>query len=247
MLDSRYLVGAAWTLTKPEVEFWDMPEIMARAADPRTNVSVRPFDEHRGSNLSSLLAYGLTEEGLSVMADMLNVTWLVECYVEGALVSPDILALTCRKNHVHHRLLSLPTGDEVSVLLGSKAGFYECCRLAALMYSTAILYPMPRSTGIPQRLIAEIKKCIEQISMEVLFGGATAFFVWVLMLTGVAAAGLPERPWYEGKLVDLLTVEDVSRWSEVKKIVSSYLWMDSASDEAAMLLWDDIAPVLRRL
>jgi hypothetical protein len=35
-------------------------------------------------------------------------------------------------------------------------------------------------------------------------------------------------------------VEGVSRWSEIKKIVESFLWMDFACDGAAMNLWDDL-------
>lgn len=219
---------------------------MARATDPTANVPLRPFDPHRGSNLASLLAYGLTEEALGVMVEMLNVTVLVENYVDGTLLGPDILALTCRKNHAHHRLLSLPTGAELSEFLGPKTSFYECCRLAALMFATAVLFPMPRSTGIPQRLVTEIKQGIEATSLEALFGGGVSFFIWLLMLTGVAAAGLPERPWFEGRLIDLLTLEGVSRWSEVKSILASFLWMDSACDGSAMDLWDDIRQTVIR-
>jgi hypothetical protein len=180
------------------------------------------------------------------MVEMLNVTVLVEHYVDGTLLGPDILALTCRKNHAHHRLLSLPTGAELWESLGPKTSFYECCRLAALMFATAVLFPMPRSTGIPQRLVTEIKRCIESTSLETLFGGGVSFFIWVLMLTGVAAAGLPERPWFEGRLIDLLTLEGVSRWSEVKSILVSFLWMDSACDGSAMDLWDDIRQTVVR-
>lgn len=219
---------------------------MARATDPTANVPLRPLDPHRGSNLAGLVAYGLTEEALGVMVEMLNVTVLVEAFTDGALLRPDIIALTCRKNHAHHRLLSLPNGVELSEFLGPKTCLYECCRLAALMFATAVLFPMPRSTGIPQRLVAEIKQCIEQTSLETSFGGGASFFIWVLMLTGVAAAGLPERPWFEGRLIDLLTLKGMTRWAEVKAILSSFLWMDSACDPGAYELWDDIAVVIRK-
>jgi hypothetical protein len=64
------------------------------------------------------------------------------------------------------------------------------------------------------------------------------------MLTGIAAAGLSE-PWIKETLLVLLEMEGVSRWSEIKNIVESFLWMDFGCNGTAMELWDDIAASIR--
>jgi len=220
-------------------DFYEIPEILKRAMDPNVNALMHPLDSHRGSGLSGLLVLGLTEEALSVMMDMLRVIAMVEGHAAGTLVNLDITALSCRRDRTHHRLLSLPRGAELSP--GPKTNFYECCRLAALMFADAVLFPMP---GIRQRLVAEIKQCVEKINLTVLHEGRR-FFIWILMLTGIAAIGMPERLWLEQRLLPLLSIEGVSRWVELKKIVTSFLWMDSACDGGAIILWDEIAAVLR--
>lgn len=218
-----------------------LPELQRRAKDPNINVSILPSDKHRGSALAGLLAFGLTGEALAVMMEMINITVLVEDFVGGGLRNPDLLALKSRRDVTHHRLLSLPTGAALSDSLGENAHFYECCRLAAIMYATAVLFPMPRMSGVPQKLVKEIKSCVDRIDVLILGGGGRHFFIWVLALTGVAALGLPERPWFEEQLSALLTLEGVHRWSELKRIFASFMWMDTACDEGAMELWDEIA------
>ena len=229
----------------PDVGFYALPQVLRRVADPTRNVLLRPISIHRGSGLTKLLTFGLTQDALAVMREMLNLTVLVENYLQGSLANPDILALSCMRDQARHKLWSLPTG---AVLLGPLGdnGFYECCRLSALMFASSVLFPMPRSTGVPQKIIKGIKQCIDQASLVFLTSvGVRRFFIWVLMLTGIAADGLSERQWVEETLTGLLTVEGAFRWSEVKKIVESFLWMGFACDDGAMGLWDNVAAALR--
>src|ERR1700753_3039560 len=110
--------------------------------------------------------------------EMLFVTGLAENYLQGTLQNPDLPAIECMRNRVHHKLLSLPTG----VVLDPSNGIYDCCRFSALLFAASVLFPMPRSTGVPPRLIQEIKNCVNQASFVDLVGeGTRQFFIWVLM------------------------------------------------------------------
>jgi hypothetical protein len=62
-----------------------------------------------------------------------------------------------------------------------------------------------------------------------------------LVTAGTAAERMPERPWFVQRLKALIASEGINRWSGLKAIVNSYLWMSSAMDESAMNLWDEIA------
>jgi hypothetical protein len=211
---------------------------MNRIRDPTTNIPLHPR-AHQGSGLVNLLKFGLSQEALAVMMEMLNITVLAENYLKGTLRNPDIFAIGSMRDRAHHKLLSLPRAN----------GIYECCRLSAILFATAALFPMPRFTGVPQRLVKEIRQCFDQIGLVVLVSeGARSFFVWVLMLAGIAAEGLPERQWAEETLVVLLkvTADRVTRWSEIKEIVESFLWMEFACDRGAMKLWDNIAETLHK-
>ena len=212
--------------------------------DPIRNIPLHPIEPHRGSGFVNLLTFGfgLTQEAVAVMMEMLSITVLAENLLQGTLENPDVVALGAMRDRAHLKLLSLPTSAALLDPLKPNV-IYDCCRFSALLYATGVLFPMPRSTGVPIRLIKEIKKCVDQTNLLVLVSeGTRPFFIWVLMLTGVAADGLPEeRQWAQDALTVLLTVEGVSRWKDVKKIVELYLWMDSACDGGAMVLWDDVA------
>jgi hypothetical protein len=202
------------------------------------NNPLNPISRHRGSGFINLLTFGLTQEAVTVMMELLSITVLAENFLEGTLTNPDILALGAMRDRAHLNLLALPTS---TMLLLKEGSIYDCCRYSALLFSTGVLFPMPMSTGVPLKLIKEIKKCVDQVGLVALIDELTRpLFIWSLMLTAIAAAGLPEQQWVKEILRDLLTVEGVSRWSEIKKIVESFLWMDFACDGAAMNLWDDL-------
>jgi hypothetical protein len=188
----------------------------------------------------------MTQPAVAVMMQLLYITSLAENYLEGTLKNPDVEALGTMRERAYYDLLALPTSAVLSI--PSNAGsIYDCCRYSALLFAIGVLYPMPRSTGVPLRLIKEIKECVEQTGIVALMKGNTRLlFIWSLMLTGIAAAGLPEQQqWVKETLKGLLTLEGISRWSEIKEIVQSFLWMDFGCDGSAMEFWDDIAPSIR--
>lgn len=236
LLESSYEI-----FKPPDGPFYAIPEMMNRVNDPARNIPLHPKKPHRGSGFVNLLPFGLTQEALAVIMEMISFTVLAENYLQGTLKNPDIFAIGAMRDRTHHRLLSLPTG---TVLFGplQASGLYECCRLTTLLFETGVLFPMPRSTGVPPRIIQDIKKCVDQISLVDLFCEAKRpFFIWVLMLTGIATDGLPDRQWVMEMLTNLLALDGVSRWRDIKKIVDSFLWMDFACESGAMELWDDIA------
>jgi hypothetical protein len=235
---SNNVLESSFEISRPPDEpFYAIPQLLSRMNDPTKNVPLNPVSSpHRGSGFVSLLTSGLTQEAVTVMMELLSITVLAENFLEGTLKSPDVLALGAMRDRAHLKLLALPAG------VGS---IYDCCRYSALLFATGVLFPMPRSTGVPLRLIKEIKKCVDQTGLLILMGGRTRpLFIWALMLSGIAAAGLPEQ-WIKETLTVLLEMEGVSRWSEIKKIVESFLWMDFGCNGVAMELWDDITVSIR--
>jgi hypothetical protein len=231
-------------LRQPELEFYTVPIALKHILDPTRNVPLHPISSHIGSGFADLLAYGLTQEVLAVMMELVTITGLAESFSQDSLLKPDLFTLGQRRDKAQHRLLSLPIHEGLSDTFRA-CEINKCCRLTALVFATGLLFPVPRWTGVPQTLVKEVKTCLEQTSFEFLSSeGARPFFIWVTLLTGIAADGLPERLWLEESLTELLTLGGVYRWSEVKDIVESFLWMGSGCDSGAIGLWDNITAAL---
>jgi hypothetical protein len=237
---------AAWNLRKPYYGFYDLPEVRLLADDPSLNVLSKPIEDSRGRGFLGLLSLGLTGEALAIVLDMVKLSALIEGYCENTLRNPNLIALICARNKVHHRLLSLPTGSKLEYSIGTSFKLYECCRLAALAYATASLFVIPISTGAQHRLVLEIQAATKDVSWDTLYGCGGKFYIWVLFLAGIWAERLPERPWFVERLRGLLELEGIFRWQELKRIVVTFLWMSSVCDDGGMRLWDDVASGLNR-
>jgi len=193
MIRSHELLTAALDLRKPHFAFFEAPEIVALSENPMLNILTNPVDEQRGWALPSLLTYGLTEQALRVMLDLQYISVIIEAYTHGALQNPDVLALTGRRNSIHHALFSLPTMDEVEVLTEDQRAVYESCRVAALIYDLSIIFPVPSSTGVVARLVSMSKNVVESMRLEFMLGAGAKLLTWVLFMAGAAAESLPER------------------------------------------------------
>lgn len=232
-------------LAKPYFPIHELPEVAALANDPSVNVLLNVADNTRGRGFLELLDCGLTEAALAVFLDMAELTTIVEAYSQHALENPNLVSLISRRNTIHHRLLSLPP-DSVTMLDPTSPHalshtIYEVCRLGAIIHASAILYVLPPSTGCPRRLVLQVQKVVESVQFERMSRNEVNCFIWVLFLTGVAAQNMPERSWFVERLKHLLFLAAISRWSEMKNIVVSFLWSSSVCDEGGMDLWDTVA------
>jgi hypothetical protein len=214
--------------------------------DPSTNVLSKPIEDCRARGFLNLIRFGLTREALTVILDTLQVTALIEEYCELTLKNPNLIVIISKRNETYHKLLSLPTGPELELLTRSPYKLYECCRLATMVYTTAVLVAIPISSGHPRRLVLMIQAVLKDILLNDLSEPERRFYVWVLFLTGIRAQGQPERTWFIDRLIGLLEREGISRWTSLKSVVTSFLWMNYVCDEGGMNLWDDIAGGLRK-
>jgi hypothetical protein len=213
--------------------------------DPSMNVLLDDGEDFRGQGFLGLLSLGLTEEALTIMLEMVNMTSLMEAYSQNKLINPHNEVLASRSNGIQHRLLSLPSGPELEESSGMPHTLYECCRLGALMYAIAALFILPPSTGCPQRLVLKLKSALEDVRFKDLYSSGSKFYIWVFTLAGIGAERMPDRSWFVGRLQVLMTLEGITCWSELKDVVTSFLWMSSVCDEGGKNLWDDVANGLR--
>lgn len=121
-----------------------------------------------------------------------------------------------------------------------QTALYEACRLAALVYVLAIIFPLPPFTGVVFRLVPKIVTLIDAISPEILYGPGAKAFIWAMFVCGSGAETFPQRPWFVKKLKVMLVFAGINRWAELKTVLGSYLWLGSAMDEPGFNLFDEI-------
>ena len=144
------------------------------------------------------------------------------------------------RNSAHHRLLSLPSWDELDEI--DRAIYervsYECCRSTVLLYSNAVIFPIPPHSGYPSSLLEQI---IDLLTPQVLCEwshGASPLLMWVLVIGGIASFGSPQREFFEKTLRQALRIrDDLLPRPAVLVAVKEFLWTDSACGRGFNELW----------
>jgi hypothetical protein len=236
---SADLQNASLELRKPHFPPWDIPALASEAADPQMNILPANATRHKASGFKSLLQTGLTHEIYEVLLQLNETSIMIEAFYNGTLRKANLRALLNRRVKVHHAVLSLPTADE-AFLSDDQRSIYECCRVGAMLYSAAVLFPSPPSKGTLPKIASLLKTVIEDFRFESCFDGGGKLLVWALLLGGIASDGMLERVWFLRRLKPLLAMEGIVEWSLLIDMVRKFLWMDSACEDGALGVWEEL-------
>ena len=119
---------------------------------------------------------------------------------------------------IQHKLLLLPTLDELNLRERDRetpSNVYECCRLTALIYGVAVIYPVPNSHDLLQELVRRLKRSF--LVLDILNRDLDGVLLWILVLGGVAALDKPERSWFAAELGSLSSRIGIKDWDTVRK------------------------------
>jgi hypothetical protein len=154
----------------------------------------------------------------------------------------EYMAVLLTRNAVHHQLFSLPAWEELGG--GERDGYlevgYEACRLTAMIYSNAVLFPVDPSSGWNSKLLARLRDLIERCDLEPLLGVKTrSMMLWVLVVAGIAALRTPHRMFYLESIRTYVSFHDCV-WQDVREDLHRFLWSTSACAEGLELLWETL-------
>ncbi|KAK9351267.1 hypothetical protein V1523DRAFT_417313 [Lipomyces doorenjongii] len=162
-----------------------------------------------------------TDQDLYMVLSMLNsYTIMIDDFCEGRKVVTASVLIDHR-NTTQHALLSLPP----------RVGVSECCRLAALIYSLLVTFPLPYSAAPFKCLVTRLKIALTE------WDGDDQMLVWVLTMGGIGATGLGERGWFVKSLQGAVTRIGVRSWIEARDIIKRGLWYESTNDGDGQGLW----------
>lgn len=140
----------------------------------------------------------------------------------------------------HHRLLCLPAWDDTDGIHSEWADetVYECCRLTALLYSTAVILGLPAHVGWHVQLGAQIRRQLEACDVEELSGDAPGLLVWVLTIAAIAAVGSEGQAYFVEALREALGREGLQTRRAAEHVLEGYLWSVETCGEGMARVWE---------
>lgn len=193
-----------------------------------------------GKGFEGLRDFGVSERASTVLQNMVDLTIIIDGHCRGAKTIPDMGIFIYRRNALQHSLISLPTGDDLDVGEVSSACLYESIRLAAIIYSVAVTFPLPPLTGIFQKLATALKNIMESSKFDPCWQLCPQTLLWILTLGGITAARTAERTWYVQNLDAVAGALNLLEWDDVVDNNEEYLWLDSACNSGGSSLWMEV-------
>lgn len=144
-----------------------------------------------GQGFKTKVPGGLPHEALVVFVNISRVDMVMEICRDRRMSDEDLKKVVDVRNRAQHQLLSLPSWDELSEVAreGSRRAAYECCRLTAMLYSTAVIFPQPPHSGWHSRLIRDIKALLTPEVTGDWMEAAPSFILWILVVSRCLLVG----------------------------------------------------------
>jgi Fungal specific transcription factor domain len=157
----------------------------------------------------------------NVFSKLNNYTTMIDNFCEGRqIVAASVLI--DHRNMTQHALLSLPP----------RTGRSECYRLAAMIYSLLVTFPLPYMVAPFAYLITQLKLTLSEWD-----GDDDHMLLWVLTMGGIGATGLGERMWFMQKLQDVAARIGIRSWFELRDAIKRGLWHETTNDRDGQGLW----------
>ena len=242
---------ATRTLTKPRYPFL----AHSKKAQTQTleNISAHtgmasilpsPAFQKIGTGFQDLWEYAtspLVDSLRPVLEGMCYYTIAVERYCQGSMTYINVSDMADMRNCLQHALMSLPSVNGVNYKSSMEASMYEPCRLAAIIYSLAVVFPLPASKAPFAELALQLETELSIIEPENMASNEMSeALLWVLILGGIAALDQPNRPWFVIKVDVLARYLLLESWEELEEILEKFLWLGSVNKGDGRDLWAEV-------
>ena len=167
-----------------------------------------------------------------------DLTIVIENCTQGRWLRP-IPEMIDQRNYVQHSLMSLPTSqDLIDRGVDICDPYYDSCRLATIIYSFLLIFPVPPVSGPFETLTLQLRRELETMSLENKDCPRPEMHLWILVMGAIASLGLPARPWFLSRAMALSDTLDLHEWQDLKRVLESFLWHYSTSDVDGVEVWE---------
>jgi hypothetical protein len=143
----------------------------------------------------------------------------------------DTMEYKDMRHDIQHRLISLPELRDEPV--------YESYRQCLWIYSFAVTYGAPFYMDVRRKLVLRLVAALKRSELDSCWGLIPEILLWIYFFGGITATGQPEREWFVKKISILLKFLDLKKWSEIKSVLSSFLWLGLACDSGGRALYNE--------
>jgi hypothetical protein len=171
-------------------------------------------------------------------------TLALDLHHRGVSTAPKIWELTKVRNAIQHALCCL---DPPSKLLPSHDDLlYDIVRLAALIYSDCLLFPL--GDTVRPRLAYDLRK-----ALELLFAGNDVknraekeLVIWCITMGAITSFDTVHQEWYVEQFSNVLREDErLSDWILFQTLMSHYLWWDYVLQPRCLDVWSEAVQLLR--
>lgn len=172
--------------------------------------------------------YFLDDHFKDILMDLRRCCHLIEAHhaCKRSRLPSSLASFGHCRDVVQHRLLGLP----------HSCGHGEIARLAGLVFTYGVTYPLPR----PNILCSSSALLLQALAETVyLPGQSDEFLLWAAMVGALGMGGAEGET--NGFIPCLRNIKDrlnITEWEDSKMICSKFVWLGQACDEGAALVWD---------
>jgi hypothetical protein len=195
------------------------------------------------SSFRALSDYGITDAMLEVLDSMGHLTMAIDYFIQGIPGSLTLGVIIKTRAAIQKHVMVLPTAEELNIVTSSRPSIYECCRLTAIIFSIAVIFPIPNTYDVLQTLVRHLKAAIESSGIESGSAECSGVSLWILVLGGIAALDKPEKPWFVSQLAFLAERLDID-WAGTQHILETFLWLESACGASGLRLWSEVVNLM---
>lgn len=244
ILSTSAIMLSAKSLAKPRLPFVPIFQETANGQTPNWPSVARPV----GINLETtdpIAKASLPDDLKDVLHNMRDYNTVINLYSQGLIPQLELAVIADRRNYIQFTLISLPSIREIHGQFIKTHRTYEPTRLAAMVYSLLIIFPLPAANRPFPRLAMMMANALSEPDVNPLtsslWQGSRELLLWVLVVGGMAAKHTPHREWFANTLGEAIRNPDgsVSTWEDVKAVLTGIMWMDSVCDMGGQAVWTD--------
>lgn len=197
---------------------------------------------------------GISSDMLDCLDGMAALSLGIEHYEQGRSGEITLGRIVRTRLAAQKQVLMLPMAQEltehqysIKTAKLNSLNLYECCRLTAIIFSVAVIFPTTNQFSVLQKLVQEIKAELEGTDMNTISTASLNLLLWTLVLGGIAAWGKPERIWFVSQLKIVGEVRlKLDSWESAELILETFLWLRSACTAGGRQLWQEVKNLRRK-
>ncbi|KAI5920497.1 hypothetical protein F4810DRAFT_682816 [Camillea tinctor] len=160
--------------------------------------------------------------GSSLQQGIQDLRLICQLIEEAMNSEPNRRNLIILRNSIQHRLLSVPVGRS------------DICRLACLIFSYAIVFPLPDTRPF-HRCREALAKCMQDKGECDKY--SKKLVLWAALLGAIASADTEHEKVFLTKIITLGRELSVHSWASIEEIVRKFVWLDQTCKSGGQVAW----------